>query len=374
MDIYVYDEDLIECAVIDTYTSFVPSKTYNLGGSFEIKCPVRENLYAINALKNGHYVRIDGEEIGYINSVNIIRDEANVPTISCRGYLMSSGIEQRTIWVESSKNLKTILLENLIESVDEDRRVDNLLLSSDFPDNITYEHSLKGENLMSAVNALALQYGFGFEVLFDEVNKKMFFSIYYGSDRSIEQIDNEQIVFCEEYENLSTSSYLQSYAGCVNSVYVKCKLPEGIEPPTQIPSYSISEGAGVNRFETCIEVEAVTTDVQEITQIGESSITTTKTYLQDQETYYKMKSEAQKQLVAMQENFTGMIQVSKSGYGVKFFIGDVVTIVETKWDQMINQRVTGVTKYYESANGNQVHTECTFGDPARTIIDILKKR
>ena len=82
-----------------------------------------------------------------------------------------------------------------------------------------------------------------------------------------------------------------------------------------------------------------------------------------------MEAAAKEELVPIQENFQGTVDF-KLKYRAEYDLGDIVTVKNDKWGKVINQRITEVTEVYDNTS-NAITP--TFGDPARTIMDILKK-
>ena len=97
--------------------------------------------------------------------------------------------------------------------------------------------------------------------------------------------------------------------------------------------------------------------------------TITKTYLDSEATLAEMTAAAKAELVEIQENFQGAVGF-KLKYRTEYDLGDIVTARNDKWGKVISQRITEVTEVYDNTS-NAITP--TFGNPARTILDILKK-
>lgn len=350
MDIKIYDQNLIIIGIVDVYNSLTWARRYFKNGTFELSATISDNN--IKLLKKHNIIEIESDsEVAYINGIDIdYRDGIKVSGVFYSGILL-----QRVI-LNSATNLKNLIENNI-------RSIPNFTVD-DLASTITFNNSVVGKNLGDVVEALARRDNFGYKVVMDKTLKKLVFKIFYGLDRSVSQKENPRAIFSNEYENLGPSSYTNSDAGAINTVYVKCKLPAGIEQCTP-PVYSIDVGLGVEKFEAYIEVDAVTYD--NVVQI-DASTSITKTYLDSNATLANMKFEAEKALVSVQENFEADVNF-KTNYRIDYDLGDIVTIFNDDWGVSTTQRITEVAEIYEH---DEDTITPTFGDPARTTLDLLK--
>ena len=100
-----------------------------------------------------------------------------------------------------------------------------------------------------------------------------------------------------------------------------------------------------------------------------NNLTITKTYLDTAATFAEMTAAAKAEIVPIQENFQGTVDF-KLKYRTEYDLGDMVTIKNDKLGKVTSQRITEVTEVYDNTT-NAITP--TFGNPARTIMDILKK-
>ena len=355
MYLTIYDSNLSALGAVDVFDTVIWVRRDTEYGSFEITAPTTKNN--LNLLDKYNIVKKDNDnEIGFINSIQITNDLEKGEAIKATGLFYCGVLKQRCV-LTNATNLKSLIENNLrgLSLINVDNAVANIAFDNDFT----------GENLGECITALAKAQGFGFETVLNSSTRKIDFKIYYGTDRNIQQTVNPYIIFSDNYENLLESEYVNSDAGVVNTVYARCKLPAGIEsciPPT----YDITAGMGTGIFEKYIEVDAVTYDVD--VPVGESS-TVKKTYLDADKTLAEMQAAAKAELVAIQENFQGTVDF-KLKYRTEYDLGDIVTVRNDKWGKVISQRITEVTEVYDNTS-NAITP--TFGNPARTILDILKK-
>lgn len=355
MYLTIYDNNLTALGAVDVFDTVIWVRRDTEYGSFEITAPATENN--LNLLVKYNIVQKDNDaEIGFINSIQITGDLEKGDAIKATGLFYCGVLKQRCV-LTNATNLKSLIENNL--------RGLNIISVDSGLSAVTFANNFVGENLGECVAALAKANGFGFKTLLDKTTGKINFSIYYGTDRSIQQVVNPYVIFSDNYENLLKSEYVNSDTGVINAVYARCKLPAGIERCTP-PTYDITAGTGTGVFEKYIEVDAVTYDIE--VSLPEGG-TVTKTYLDRPATLNKMITAANAELVDVQENFQGTVDF-KIAYRTEYDLGDIVTVKNDKWGKVISQRITEVTEVYDNTS-NAVTP--TFGNPARTIMDILKK-
>lgn len=355
MYLTIYDQNLVALGVVDDYQTVIWVQRDTEYGSFEINTrPTEHNLSLLE--KNNIVQKDNGSEVGFINSIQLTDDLDKGPTIKITGFFYCGVLKQRVVLVNSS-NLKGLIEKNL-------RGLPYITVNQEV-ENIAFDNNFIGENLGDCVTALAKANGFGFYTVWNRTTHTIEFNVNYGFDRSIQQTVNPYVIFSDNYENLFGSEYLNSDVGVINTVYANCKLPAGIEKCTP-PTYSITNGVGTGIFEKYIEVDAVTYDVECFLPEGG---TVTKTYLDYDPTLKKMQEQANAELVPIQENFQGTVDF-KLKYGIDYDLSDIVTVKNNKWNKSINQRITEITEVYDKETDAITPT---FGNPARTIMDILKK-
>lgn len=363
MDLYIYNSSLACEGIVDEFKSLIWHRKYFQSGEFTLVAGATQNN--INLIKKYNYIlKENGKEIGYITSLEIITNLEQGTIITASGNFLSGILSQRSI-LTNEQTLSEIIISNAINATDSKRNIAGLTLAENFPV-ITFENIAKGKNLGKMIEALARRDNFGYRIMFNSNNTGLEFSIFYGIDRSVEQSENPHVIFSKEYDNLISNTYVNSDVGMVNTVYGACKLPAGIEPCTP-PTYSIgTDNAGLSRYETYIETEAVTYD--ETVTIS-SGVTITKTYLDYYKTLANMKANCENAVVLMQENFEGEVSF-ESGYKTLYDLGDVVTVFNREWGISTSQRITEILETYDNEKNTVTPT---FGTPERTIMDILKE-
>lgn len=295
MYLIIYDSTLQLIGSVDKIKSLLWIRKNTECGTFELVAPVDDNNLSL-LQKYNIIQKYNDKEIAYINSINIT-DNENGAIIKASGLFYSGVLGQRCVKTNETKNLKSLIEENL--------RGLSLISVPESAAEITYDNDFIGENLMDCITYLAKADGFGFKTILDKANNKVIFNIYYGLDKSIHQTENPRCIFSDSFENLSESEYTDSDVGVINTVYVVCgDLPENCEVPSSIPSYSTVDGAGITMFEKYYVAEPVTF-------ISESD---NKTYLDYDATLATMKHTAAGCIAKTQNNFIGKVSIDRYKY------------------------------------------------------------
>lgn len=356
MYLTIYSPDLVALGAVDVIDTLIWVRRDTEYGSFELTAPATE--INLKLLQKHNIVQKDTDlEIAFINSINITNTDDKGEIIKVTGLFYCGVLKQRCVLTNTTKNLKALIDENV-------RELSLINVDSDVA-NITYTNDFIGENLGECITALAKSRGFGFKTMLNKATRKIDFSIYEGVDHSIAQSTNPYCIFSDNLENLSESEYTDSDIGCVSTVYARCKVPSGVENPSDAPIYNIISGTGTGIFEKYIWVDAITYDID--VTVGETSIK--KTYINVSASLAELTASAKAEIVEPQENFQGTVDF-KLKYQTEYDLGDIVTVKNDKWQKSTNQRITEVTEIYDNTE-NAITP--TFGNPARTIMDILKK-
>ena len=374
MYLMIYDSNLTALGAVDVFDTVIWVRRDTEYGSFEITAPATENN--LNLLVKYNIVQKDNDnEIGFINSIQITGDLEKGDVIKATGLFYCGVLKQRCV-LANATNLKSLIENNL--------RGLNLISVDNAAATIVFANNFVGENLGECITALAKAQGFGFETVLNSSTRKIDFKIYYGTDRSILQTVNPYTIFSDNYENLFDIEYVNSDIGIVNVVYVRCKLPEGVLVYVSplfgdilyvAPELEIANNIGVDATEKYVTVDIETYDLEIDAITGSTDIsasegnTIKRTFFDSAATNAKISAAINAEIVETQENFQGTVDF-KLKYRAEYDLGDIVTVKNDKWGKVISQRITEVTEVYDNTS-NAITP--TFGNPARTIMDILKK-
>lgn len=374
----IRDLDFQLIGIIDVAKSIIWKSVYYGVGEFEIYCSA-EYQYLLQP--NYYVTRPNNREVGIIESLEVTEEIEEGRMIVASGRFAKSLFDRRIIYKSTyvegeglnyirrfepyvlSGNVEIAirtLVDNCLGSkAEEVRRISQIKLDdldvTGLTDVIQVEEEGKlvnaqkqvtYDNLLEYSDVLLQEYQMSSYLYLDKSIYKLRFKIYRGTDRSINQSDNVQLIFSREFDNLSSSNYQFNSKNLKTCAYLGGE-GEGIERKC---SYVTDYQSGLNRRETFIDVNGISSTYKD--ENGEE-----KSYTN--EVYRKMlEAEGRQQLAEYQivETLEGDIDLTNSPlvYGVDFELGDVITI----WDnaKYINARILTVTEV-EDDDGYKVEIE-----------------
>lgn len=227
MDINILNQDLELLAIIDAYKSVVWTEKYSSFGTVELIIPI--STPAAEYLQTDNYLSIKkSDRIMVIEEIEIITDVEEGDYYVIRGRSSESILDRRIIWNITSLSgslpgvIEWLLNENIINPVDSNRKIPNFIYEWNMDPTvmgIDVNVQYFGENLYEAVSTLLQSNDLGFMVYRNALNQNVF-KVTKGVDYSLNQTINPVIIFSPEYDNLISSSYIESITNFKNVTLV----------------------------------------------------------------------------------------------------------------------------------------------------------
>lgn len=361
--------------IIDMAKSIIWHRVYYGVGDFEIYIPATPENVAM--LQVGNYVtRQNDEEVGVIEGVTIDFTVQDGYMITAVGRFAKSILDRRIIYkLNGTVNTPTILrgkvevavrqavIDNAIScSFDSRRNIPDLGLAA--LKNLTptivgedgetaAEKQVSYQNLMEYTDQVLQEYGLSANVILNNSNRKLLYSVFQGTDRSTNNEDgNEPVVFSVDFDNLNSSSYLYNEQNLKNAALIG------------------GEGEGLERFYSLLTASESGLQLREM--FVDASTINRKYEVEGQEEPVEytvpeyralLNQEAQREMkeTIVQESFNGGVNVTYGLklYGRDYFLGDIVTVQDNNISKYINTRITEVTEVQDD-NGYSV--DVVFGD------------
>ena len=327
---------------------------YNTCGDFEIKAGASSNN--LDLIKQGYFVANEEDEdnVGVIEDIVLTNtpDEGDMITVTGRfaPMILAKRIiaQQTQLYGNYQTSVRNLIKTNVINPTKIERKI-NCIELGQFDENITetLEMQTTGDNLLTKIEETSNPLGLGFRMPLR--NKKIYFEMYKGVDRSYAQTENPHVVFSDDYDNLKDSEYIRRTSEYKN-VFLIATEGEGLERKTLWGTIydNESEIADLDRNEVYVDQRNMSSNDDEITE---------------EEFYNQMNEEGKTNLTTVSEAFNGSISLQGYKYGKpeqggEVFLGDIVTIEKTRWNMYINARILEVI-ISEDQNG-KVYT-LTFG-------------
>lgn len=326
MDFYILDQDFNDIDIVQNAESLIWKKQYCDPGSFEIyTIASAEN---INLLQIGRYVvRLDDDMIGVIEKINIQTDDDGRDMLLASGRCAKSLFARRIIQPQQTfsgtvwNRMYWMIYRNAANPSAEYRKIPGVSISDVDPGikGLSDQTQHTGTNLMDAVIELLAANDLGWKVTKDDAGFTV--SLIAGTDRSVDQDENEPVVFSDDLDNLVSSDYEKNMTGYANVAHI---AGEGEGSARVWAGIDITGGqtgiSGLERYELFVDAR----DLQK-TSTDSSGKETTMTDAAYMET---LKARGLEKLKDTQytESFEGEADWGTYQYRVDYDVGDIVTI------------------------------------------------
>lgn len=260
--VWVLNKEYEQIGVIDCYGSLIWSTRYNDIGECELYLPcTEENVKLLQ--KNYYLARDDDDMVCRIEEINLKTDTEDGDYLTIKAYDCRKILNQRIILgtltfkgtVEDL--IRRFVRENISKDAKlENRRINNFVLGERQGFEETFDGQVSWDPLFDKVQELSETYGYGSKVTLKD--KTFAFSLYKGVDRSVNQNENDIVVFSEEYENLASSTY--NYNG---SSYKNCYISagEGEGEERTLVTQEDENLVGIDRYELFVDANDVSSSV-----------------------------------------------------------------------------------------------------------------
>ena len=346
MDIFVYETDkaanmLQLKGVTDTVERIVWKRRFIEGDVFELTMPCTEKN--LKLVTEQTVVEVPDRYSGIVTEINL-SVRKGVCILKARGCSFDGMLERRVlIKCTSSDSVMTVLDKNAGEAADDFRRFP--AVKFDFTvdctgmDNYSYQHG----SLSAYIKAAGRENGFCVCSELVHEGCEAYVRIYgrYGSDRSVEQSENTQLVYTDVYENMSDGEYAYSEKGAMTGAFVYSEAKQVGE--YTVASWNKLYGTEMTGYERCeksfrIEPQILYVPVAsggEINYVPELDVNASVNYGQ----WLHMRNYS-----GFRENMRAVI-VLKSG-SVPFETGDRITVYCSRFGKLLTERVYEINEVY----------------------------
>lgn len=360
----ILDADRVAVGIIDMAKSVIWHSVYYGVGDFEIYARATEQNIAL--LKKGYYaIRPNNDEVGIIEGVTVEFNLLDGYMITAVGRFAKILIDRRIIYKLSGHSNSPTILRGNVEIAVRQTVLDNAI-------NCTFDSrrnipilalaALKGltpiivdenghaaqkqvsyKNLMEYTDSVLQEYGMSANVIYNDSNKKLLYSVFMGTDRSTENTaGNDPIIFSIEYDNLNSSTYDLNDENYRNAALIG-GAGEGLDR-----FYSLLRGqqSGLQLREMFVDASSVERTYKEEGSEEEHTYTDAEyTEMLNQQGNVELQNHL------VQETFVGEINASFGvwKYGQDYFLGDIVTVQDNLIGKYINTRITEVTEVQDES-------------------------
>ena len=248
IDVYVLDKTLTTIGVVDAYKSLIWANRYRDNGDCELYLPASdENLLLLGM---GYYlIRTDDDMVCRIRKIEIDTDAEQGNYLIVTGIDAKSYLDQRIIWKTSNctGNVETFirkLVKNaLVSPSDNDRKISIIQLGTAAGFEEVAEEQVSYANLGEKIREYCATYGWGYRMTLNNSNK-LEFELYAGDDLS------SLVVFSDQYENLSSTTYIDSCEDMTNSALIG-----GVGEGNKRIKAELGTASGTDRYEIFVDAK-----------------------------------------------------------------------------------------------------------------------
>ena len=359
MEVLVLNTRFESVAIVDTFESLIWTDRYYEAGDFEIYTAATKEM--LQVLQTDYYLWCkESEHMMIIEGIEIKSDFENGNKLIVTGRSLESILDRRIIWGQTNiddtlqNGIKTLLDLNVISPTDTNRRISNFIFSTSSDISIQsmfLQTQYNGENLYEAIVDICKSNGVGFKVTLDESNRFVF-KLYYGVDRTYNQIEYPAVEFSNDFDNL------------VNSDYVTTKKD------FKTISLIGGEGEGDERVTTSVGISGtyrylnrreIFTDATHVSKKSDDR------ELTDEEYIAQLQQKGLEDLAdkIITESFEGEINNALFKYDENYYMGDIVEVS----NEYGNESEPRVIEFIRSQSNNELKNYPTFGydeyDPAK---------
>ena len=346
MDIWILNEDFQRLGIVDTASSVIWANRARQCGDFEIYIPASAEM--LELLKEDRIVaRQDDEMLCFIEKVIDADDQENGDYLTVTGRCMRSILARRIVWDQTALTdtveniMRKLVTDALISPEIAARKYDKLTLAPAHGYTETASVQYTGDNLQEVIESLCATYGYCYKITLED--GLLVLDFYKPTDRSVNQSENPRVVFSEEYDNLTASTYTKDKTA-YKSVALVAGEGEGSARRRAIVSREVDQ-AGLHRREIFVDARDLSSNEGEISdddymaQLSERGSTSL--------------SEA-----PMVESMEGAVEsLQMYTYKKDYFLGDIITAR----NKHSVEAVTQVLEIVEQEDENGYKCTPTFG-------------
>lgn len=318
---------------IENQTSLIWTRRYQKPGSFELYAPITDKNRKL--LSRGNLIFKKGSnEAGVIE--DFILEESNIKNqITVKGRFLSSYMDRRLIksTITFSGTVEEAM-RMLISSVETIPKVEMGELQG-FEETVSFQVTYK--NLLSYIEKLAKSANLGFRFRPDFNDKKIYFEVYRGIEKTVSAGITQRVIFSESYNNLNNASYRENDQAYKNVAYV------GGEGEGEERTYvTVGEAEG-------LELREIFVDAKDIRSDGLSD----EEYkdLLRQRGYEALNENALTKSFECETRAEGNYK-----YKVDYDLGDIVTVKKRGWEITEDECLTEIQEIYEHGEMRVVPT------------------
>ncbi|MEK6452623.1 siphovirus ReqiPepy6 Gp37-like family protein [Caldifermentibacillus hisashii] len=365
MDFYIFDLRFNFHGILDDYVSVPITRSYVKKTSFTISVP--PSAKNLSLLKKGRLMAKQNDlEHAYIIET-IEYADGNDNSLMATVFSLHHLLKKRIVLGQQSFNgpigqvMSNFVIANAVNPVNTNRIIPSLVISADNNFGPITTETCLDEQLDDWLFEIGNKFGVSWDILFDYEHKQFIFKVWQGVDRSEKQNANSRVIFAKEFDNVISQDYVDS-----DSDYRSTAIVAGEGEGAERKRVTVNdEKSGFERDELFVDARDLQSTYQD--ENGQEVTIPTSEYESVLIERGKNKlSEHQKiQTLDSELDFNSSFKYERD-----FFLGDIISVKNTKLGLILHTRITQVVETY-SKEGKTLKAE--FGSNIPSIIDKIKK-
>lgn len=323
----VLDKSFNMQGIIDDYSSLIWAMRYYTNGDFEITTAVTDkNLELLQ--KDFYIIREDDDNVGIIEHKEISINEDGKEVLIISGGFLPTILSRRIIALQTqlnstvSKGIERLINENVISPIVSSRKIPGITVKTTSFDT-KLEAQYTGQNLLETIEEICTTYHLGIKGYLNDI-QEIVYELYAGIDRSYNQTTNPYVIFSDEFDNLLSSCYAQTYSDQITDVLVAGE-GEGLERKTLWVNKEIK--TGLERYEVYMDRRDLSTNNGEISEADYNM---------------QLKEAGLESITPYIGAFDGTVYFNNNTFRKDVNVGDICVIENKKWGLYINSRLIEV--------------------------------
>lgn len=364
------NEGLEALGDLTQYTSIKWPNAFVGYGSFEVWAPINDENSSY--FKKGQILWDNEKSAAIVECVKSIVDEDGTKSFDVKGRTLERFLMDRIIWgtlTYTNKKASTIMYDivdkQCINPTDPNRKIPWLINAEDTEIGLTVDSYQKtGGYVYDAITSLSTDSDIGFSIYPDQSLMRLVFEVQEGTDRTIENEDeNNPVVFETDLQDILSSTYYTNGEDARTVAFV-----QGEDTGSARKSVVVGEstGVGFDRRELYIDARDIQSEVYD--ESGQSIVIPEAEYLQmlTQRGNEKLSEYYVVETFEAQIRQFGDVQYE---YGEDFFLGDKVTVIDGELGVQVSARILEV----EEDISDRYELILKFGYSYPTILDKVKR-
>lgn len=359
---YVYNpEPVTLLGVVDKISDQFFENAYAGAGKFSFWCPLKYRAILVE----DNIVWFGDTKAGIIESASSAKSSNGDKQLKVTGHTAEIYLDHRTIYPTFIRSgyagavVCDLVSENLIQPEDSSRAISTVSLqptSGNLGKRISYQQT--GGNLLNEASALCQANSLDFHLRFDPDSAGFVFEVFAVTNRSIHQQIVSPVVVSSSLDDILSSSYFSSTENWKNFAYI---AGEGTGSDRQYATLeTVEQISSYRRRELFVDAR----DLQ--SKNGATTISP--------EDYTNMLVQRGSEKLTKYnriQQFEAVIRNNPKSYvyGVDYFLGDTITVIDEDLGVIVDAVVVKVTT--SKAQGKE-ETEISFGYGVPTIYERMK--